>query len=62
MSFNRLHQQGFDGKHHGDEGQSIDQDARDIEQLEGHTDLELKGARLEIARRTYEFCTACLGS
>jgi hypothetical protein len=31
MSFKRLHQERFDGEHHGDENQSIGQDARHVE-------------------------------
>src|SRR5262245_39738703 len=40
MSFKRLHQEGFDCQHHGDEGESIGQDAGHVEQLEGDPDLE----------------------
>src|SRR4249920_1461720 len=40
VSFKRLHQKGFDCKHDGDEGESICQHARDVEQLECDTDLE----------------------
>src|SRR5262249_50323296 len=40
ISFKRLHQRGFDCQHDGDEGESIDQDAGDVEQLKGDPDLE----------------------
>src|SRR2546423_5137251 len=40
MSFNGLHQERFDHQHDGDEGQSIGEDARDVEQLERDPDLE----------------------
>ena len=40
MSFKRLHQEGFDRQHDGDEGESIGQDAGDVEQLECDADLE----------------------
>src|SRR5712691_1016022 len=40
MSFKRLHQEGFDHEHDGDEGESIGQDARHVEQLERDPDLE----------------------
>jgi hypothetical protein len=33
MSFKRLHQKRFDCQHDGDEGESIGQDAGDVEQL-----------------------------
>src|SRR6266699_3492230 len=39
MSFKRLHQERFDHQHDGDEGESIGQDARDVEQLERNPDL-----------------------
>src|SRR5581483_12492420 len=40
MSFNRLHQEGFDRQHHRAEGQSIGQYLGHVEQLEGGPDLE----------------------
>src|SRR5437016_4812124 len=40
MSFNGLHQKRFDHQHDGDEGESIGEDAGDIEQLERNPDLE----------------------
>src|ERR671935_28490 len=40
MSFKRLHQKRFDCQHDGNEGESIGQDARDVEQLKGDPDLE----------------------
>src|SRR5438105_11058790 len=40
MSFKRLHQEGFDHQHDCDEGESIGEDLRHVEQLEGHPDLE----------------------
>jgi hypothetical protein len=40
MSLKRLHQKRFDCQHDGDEGESIGQDARDVEQLERDPDLE----------------------
>ena len=40
MSFKRLHQKRFDCQHDGDEGESIGQDAGDVEQLERDADLE----------------------
>jgi len=40
MSFKRLHQKGFGCQHDGDEGKSIGQDARDVEQLECDANLE----------------------
>ena len=45
MSFKRLHQEGFDRQHDGDEGQSIGEDARDVEQLERDPDLEADAVR-----------------
>jgi hypothetical protein len=40
MSFKRLHQKGFDREHHHSKGQSIGQDARDVEQLERGADFK----------------------
>src|SRR5215813_12577105 len=40
VSFKRLHQKSFDCQHDGDEGESIGQDAGDVEQLKCHPDLE----------------------
>src|SRR5438270_8960004 len=40
MSFERLHQESFNRQHDGDEGQSIGQNARHVEELEGDPDLE----------------------
>src|SRR6266571_855312 len=40
MSFNGLHQERFDHQHDGDEGESIGEDARHVEQLECDPDLE----------------------
>ena len=40
MSFKRLNQKRFHGEHDRDESESIGQDARDVEQLEGDPDLE----------------------
>ena len=40
MSFKRLHQEGFDHQHDGDEGERIGQDFRHVEQLERNPDLE----------------------
>src|SRR5215203_6087504 len=40
MSFKRLHQKRFDHQHDGNEGESISQDSRDVEQLERNADLE----------------------
>jgi hypothetical protein len=40
MSFKRLHQESFDQKHDGDEGESIGQNFSHVEQLECHSDLE----------------------
>jgi hypothetical protein len=40
MSFKRLHQKRFDCQHGCDEGESIGQDARNVEQLERDPDLE----------------------
>ena len=45
MSFKRLHQEGFDRQHDGDEGESIGQDAGDVEQLERDPDLEADAVR-----------------
>src|SRR5215831_3782566 len=45
MSFKRLHQKRFDCQHDGDEGESIGQDARDVEQLERDPDLEADAVR-----------------
>src|SRR5215470_5138326 len=45
MSFKRLHQKRFDCQHDGDEGESIGQDAGDVEQLEGDPDLETDTVR-----------------
>src|SRR5262249_4444884 len=45
MSFKRLHQERFDCQHDGDEGESIGQDARDVEQLERNPDLEADAVR-----------------
>src|ERR1043165_6576028 len=44
MSFKRLHQKRFDCQHDGDEGESIGQDARDVEQLKRDRDLEIEQA------------------
>jgi hypothetical protein len=44
MSFKRLHQKRFDCQHDGDEGESIGQDAGDVEQLKGDPDLEIEQA------------------
>src|ERR1700733_9062671 len=40
ISFKRLHHECFDCEHDGDEGESIGQDFRHVEQLEGGADLE----------------------
>src|SRR5262252_6558941 len=40
MSFKRLHHECFDCQHDGDEGESIGQDAGNVEQLKRHADLE----------------------
>src|ERR1700680_2067591 len=40
MSFKRLNQKRFHGEHDRDEGESISQDARNVEQLERDPDLE----------------------
>src|SRR5580704_19675718 len=40
MSFNRLHQECFDRQHDDDEGNSIGEDAGNVEQLEGDPDFE----------------------
>src|SRR3954470_15198976 len=40
MSFKRLHQKCFDRQHDRDEGESIGQEARHVEQLERNPDLE----------------------
>ena len=40
MSFKRLNQKRFHGEHDRDEGESISQDARNVEQLECDPDLE----------------------
>jgi hypothetical protein len=40
MSFKRLNQKRFHGEHDRHEGESISQDARDVEQLERDPDLE----------------------
>ena len=40
MSFKRLHQKRFDCQHDGYEGESIGQDACDVEQLERDPNLE----------------------
>src|SRR5262249_13464617 len=45
MSFKRLHQKRFDCQHDGDEGESIGQDAADVEQLKGDPDLETDTVR-----------------
>src|SRR4029077_5121829 len=45
MSFKRLHQKRFDCQHDGYEGESIGQDARDVEQLERDPDLETDAVR-----------------
>jgi hypothetical protein len=45
MSFKRLHQTRFDCQHDGNEGESIGQDARDVEQLECNPDLEADAVR-----------------
>ena len=45
MSFKRLHQECFDSEHDGDERQSIGQDSRDVEQLEGNADLKTHAVR-----------------
>src|SRR5260370_12688834 len=45
MSFKRLHQERFDCQHDRDEGESIGQDARDVEQLERNPDLEADAVR-----------------
>ena len=45
MSFKRLHQEGFDHQHDGDEGESIGQDAGHVEQLERDPDLEADAVR-----------------
>ena len=45
MSFKRLHQKRFDCQHDGDEGESIGQDAGDVEQLKGDPDLETDTVR-----------------
>src|SRR5437764_6094863 len=45
MSFKRLHQKRFDCQYDGDEGESIGQDARDVEQLERDPDLEANAVR-----------------
>src|SRR5580692_6485255 len=45
MSFNRLHQECFDRQHDDDEGNSIGEDAGDVEQLEGGADLEADPVR-----------------
>src|SRR4030088_2635182 len=43
--FKRLHQHGLDGEHDRHETQRIGQQARDVEELEGHTDLEADAVR-----------------
>src|SRR5262249_60276898 len=50
ISFKRLHQKGFDCQHDGDEGESIGQDAGDVEQLKRDPDLEA-----DTVRPPYEF-------
>src|SRR5258708_5995020 len=45
MSFNRLHQECFDRQHDDDEGNSIGEDAGNVEQLEGDPDLEADAVR-----------------
>src|SRR5215813_14286761 len=45
MSFKRLHHECFDCQHDGDEGESIGQDAGDVEQLKRHPDLEADAVR-----------------
>src|SRR5215468_4953992 len=45
MSFKRLHPKRFDCQHDGDEGESIGQDAGDVEQLKGDPDLETDTVR-----------------
>jgi hypothetical protein len=40
MSFKRLHHECFNRQHDRDEGQSISEDARDVEQLKRHADLK----------------------
>src|SRR5580692_3173395 len=40
ISLKRLHQECFDAQHHRDKRESISQDSRDVEQLEGYADLK----------------------
>ena len=51
MSFKRLHQERFDHQHDGDEGESIGQDTRHVEQLERDPDLEADAIRAARATR-----------
>src|SRR5262245_35682173 len=44
-SYKGLHQKDFDDQDHGDESQRIGQDARDVEQLKCHADLEPDAVR-----------------
>src|ERR671925_1094130 len=45
MSLKRLHQKRFDCQHDGDEGESIGQDARDVEQLKRDPNFETNTVR-----------------
>ena len=40
MSFNRLHQEGFDHQHDGNESERISENSGDVEELKGTPDLE----------------------
>src|SRR5262244_820607 len=61
MSFKRLHQERFDCQHDRDEGESIGQDARDVEQLERNPDLEADAVRAS-ERAPSRTVTVAIGS